>query len=76
MLGLLVLGLPFALIAARWPRPWAIALPLLVWGGIAVLESVGILHVYSGDAAPVLIIGSTLFAIVGFGIARLRARPA
>lgn len=76
MIGLLVLGLPFALVSARWPRPWAIALPLLLWGGLALLESLGILHVFSGDAAPVLIIGGTLFAIAGFALARLRDGPA
>lgn len=74
MVGLLVMGLPFGLVSARWPRQWTLALPLLLWGGLAGLEWLGVVHIYSGNAASMLIVGGTVFAAVGYAVGRSRKR--
>jgi hypothetical protein len=77
MFGLVLFSLPFAAIAAWSGRLWTVALPFVFWVGLAWLQSLGILLVYSGSGAAYLVIGGVAFAGVGVAMhPRLRPRAA
>ena len=76
MVALLLISLPFALISARWHRGWTLLLPLAFWGGLTVLQAIGLLTVFSGSGVVWCVALGTLFAALGYvggGLARPRA---
>ncbi|CAN5591173.1 hypothetical protein BH23CHL7_BH23CHL7_24100 [soil metagenome] len=81
VLVLLLFSLPFALVSVWSRRQWTLGLPSLVWGGLAILQTVGAVTIYSGSVtlvAGVLIASGTLFALAGLLVGRSRtaSRPA
>jgi hypothetical protein len=75
MVGLVLLSLPFAAIAAWSGRLWALPLPVVFWVGVAWLESLGILPgATSLGAALIAGIVGAVFAGVGLAV-HPRLRP-
>jgi hypothetical protein len=75
MVGLLLLSVPFAVIAAWSGRRWTLALPFAFWVGFAWLESVGILPGATG-LGPALLAGLLGAASTAVGLAaHSRFRP-
>jgi hypothetical protein len=72
VIGLVLYALPFAVVSGWSGRFWTLGLPLLVWGGLAVLQAWGVITVYSGSPVGALIATSTLFAFGGLAV---HARP-
>ena len=75
MVGLILLSLPFVVIAAWSGRGWTIGLPVIFWVGFAWLEGLGILpgSTSLGSALLAGLLGA-IFAGVGLA-AHSRLRP-
>ena len=71
---LVLVFLPFAAISAWSGRLWTVALPVIFWGGLAWLQSLGILQIFSGSGASMLATGGVVFAGVGVAV-HPRLRP-
>lgn len=71
---LVLMFLPFAAIAVWSGRLWTVALPIVFWGGLAWLQSLGILQIFSGSGASMLATGGVVFAGVGVAV-HPRLRP-
>jgi hypothetical protein len=78
MVGLVLVSLPFAVIAAWSGRRWTLALPFVFWVGFAWLESLGILP-GATSLGPAFLAGLFGAIFAGFGLAahpRLRSHAA
>lgn len=73
---LILLSLPFGVVGYLRPSWWVVGLPYVVWGGLAGLESLGLLPGTSSVGPPeaVLLAGTVGALIAAVGVLLGRAR--